>query len=238
MTAAAYALEPIEALDTAAIAAVRRIYEEGFPPRLRAEFGAVTSHREPGELALVLLGNGEPSGFCVLRPLGETGWVFLRYFVVDQQVRSRGLGGIMWDTLTARLRDDGCTLLVFDVEDPGEPDCGPVQERIRARRIRFYQRHGARLLPLQGYRTPHGNDWTPMLLMAAPLAGGKPGLGPARSLAIVSAVHRYRWKLDPDHPRAIAVRNHCQAAGSGDGQRSGGDGQRSGEDVTWLSTTN
>jgi len=207
MTAAACTLEPADTLGAAATAALRRIYEDGFAPHLRAEFGAVTGQRQPGELALALVRAGRPCGFTMLRPLGGTGWIFLRYFVVDHQVRGLGLGGIMWDMLTARLREDGYTLLVFDVEDPGEPGCGPAQERIRARRIRFYERHGARLLPLRGYRTPHGNGWTPMLLLAAPLDGGQPDFGPARCQSIVSAVHKYRWQLDPGHPRAVAVRN-------------------------------
>ncbi len=211
MTAAGYTLEPVESLGSAATAAVRRIYEDGFPPRLRAGFGTLTAQRQPGELALALLRGGQPCGFAMLRRLGETGWVFLRYFVVDERLRGQGLGGIMWDALTVRLRGDGATLLVFDVEDPAEPGCGPEQARIRARRIGFYRRHGASVLPVQGYRTPHGSEWTPMLLLAAPLEAGSADTGArwagaAPAGAIVSAVYQYRWHLDPGHPRAAAVR--------------------------------
>ena len=58
---AAYALEPVEALDTAAVDAVRRIYEDGFPARLRADFTSLTDRREDGETALALV-RGQQSG--------------------------------------------------------------------------------------------------------------------------------------------------------------------------------
>ena len=207
--AAAYALQPVEDLDSAAVDAVRRIYEEGFPERLRADFRSLTGEREDGETALALVGGRQPCGFAMLRRLGDTGWTYLRYFVVEQRLRGHGLGGIMWNQLTARLRADGCTLLVFDVEDPGEPGCGRDESQIRSRRVGFYQRHGAVVLPVRGYRTPHGSagddGWTPMLLMAAPVAAGvrAPGAGEAR--AIVSAVYQHRWRLDPGHPQIAAT---------------------------------
>jgi GNAT superfamily N-acetyltransferase len=210
VSAQGYRLEPVEALDAAGTAGVRRIYEDGFPHHLRADFATLTDEREPGEAALALVHDGEPHGFAMLRQLGRTGWVFLRYFVVDQQVRGRGLGGIMWRQLTSRLGADGCTLLVFDVEDPAEPGCSEAESQLRSRRISFYQRLGARLLPVLGYRTPHGTasapEWAPMLLLAAPVAAGLPAPGAGEAPAIVSAVYEHRWRLDPGHPQVAATR--------------------------------
>jgi hypothetical protein len=103
----------------------------------------------------------------------------------------------------------GFTLPVFDIEDPAEPGHEPGEVSIRSRRIGFYERHGARLLPVTGYRTPPvgGPDWTPMLLMTAGLAGDSDGPrrdhGSAR--AVVDAVYRYRWRLDPGHPQLARV---------------------------------
>ena len=207
--AAAYALEPVGALDPAAVDAVRRIYEEGFPDHLRADFTSLTDQREDGESALALVCGRQPCGFAMLRRLGVTGWTFLRYFVVDQGLRGQGLGGIMWNLLIAWLRADGCTLLVFDVEDPGEPGCDPAESQVRSRRVRFYQRHGAVVLPVRGYRQPHtgagDGGWTPMLLMAAPVATGGPAPGAGEAPAIVSAVYQHRWRLDPGHPQIAAT---------------------------------
>ncbi len=202
MTESGYWLEPVEALSPAAMAGLRRIYEEGFPPQQRADFAAVTSQRRRGELALALVRGGQPSGFAMLRPLGDTGWIFLRYFVVDRGQRGQGLGGTLWEQLTGRLREAGFTLLVFDVEDPDEPACEPGQADVRFRRIRFYQRHGAGLLPVTGYRAPHGapeaSGWSPMLLMTAPLPADPGVPDPGQARAIVDAVYRFRWQLEPE----------------------------------------
>jgi len=202
--AAAYSLKPVETLGSAAVDDIRRIYESGFAPHLRAGFDSITSQREPGELGFALLQEGQPRGFAMLRPLGTTGWIFLRYFVVEEGQRGRGLGGILWQHVTARLRDLGYPLLVFDVEDPDEPGCGEAEVRLRNRRIGFYLRQGAQLLPVSGYRTPHGSGedpgWTPMRLMSARLTAGRPvSVVPAGE--IVAAVYRYRWLLAPDHPQ-------------------------------------
>jgi SAM-dependent methyltransferase/ribosomal protein S18 acetylase RimI-like enzyme len=209
VNADAYVLEPVAALDTAAVDSVRRIYEDGFPARLRADFASLTDHRENGEDALALVHGRQPCGFAMLRRLGGTGWTFLRYFAVDQPVRGRGLGGIMWDQLTGRLRAEGQSLLVFDVEDPGEAGCGPAESQVRLRRIGFYERHGAARLPVRGYRTPHksagGDGWSPMLLMAAPLAVGATAPGASEVRAIVSAVYEHRWRLEPGHPWIAAT---------------------------------
>jgi GNAT superfamily N-acetyltransferase len=219
-----YSLEPLEALSPSAAAAVRRIYEEGFPPHQRADFAELSDRRQGGEFALVLVrtgqsGSGQPCGLAMLRSLGDTGWVFLRYFVVDHRQRGQGLGGLLWDHLTARLRADGFTLLVFDLDDPAEPGHGPDEVSVRARRIGFYQRHGASLLPATGYRTPHVTahgtssgasveadlDWTPMLLMTAQLADDRAAPDDDWVRAVVDAVYRYRWRLAPGHPQLTSV---------------------------------
>jgi GNAT superfamily N-acetyltransferase len=204
-----YTLEPVERLSLEATGTVRKIYEGGFAPHLRADFGELTTGRQPGEFALALAQAGQPAGFAMLRPLGDTGWVFLRYFVVDAERRGGGLGGIFWDLLTTRLADTGYSLLVFDVEDPAEPGIDQAELQIRNRRISFYQRHGASLLPVSGYRTPHDDagdpaGWTPMRLMDASLGSGGEAAAPPVSV-IVSAVYRYRWQLAPDHPQVTGT---------------------------------
>jgi GNAT superfamily N-acetyltransferase len=206
-----YRLRPVEELTPPEAEHVRRIYEDGFPPHQRADFRSLTAGREPGELALALTGPGQPRGFAMLRPLGGTGWIFLRYFVVDATQRSQGLGGAMWDQLTGVLRESGYSLLVFDVDDPAAPaGGGPAEARDSLRRIAFYERHGAARLPVTGYRTPDEDGaeltWTPMVLMAAGLGGGDPPTATAPGLrAVVDAVYRYRWRLAPDHPQVQAT---------------------------------
>jgi GNAT superfamily N-acetyltransferase len=223
-----YRLVPADDLGPEELARVRGIYEDGFPDHLRADFRSVVTGRQPGEIALALTGDGGPCGFALLRPLApggqaaqpaqparaaqpaQAGWIYLRYFVIDAARRGHGLGGRLWDLLTARLREDGYTLLVFDVEDPDEPGCGPDDHRDRARRIGFYARHGAAVLPVTGYRTPCGDEgapeWTPMVLMAASLTGQPAPVRTADQLReVVEAVYRYRWSLPPGHPQVAGT---------------------------------
>ena len=201
-----YTLEPVDDLDPGQVTRVREIYEDGFAPHLRAGFATLTSGREAEESALALMRGAEPHGFVMLRPLGDSGWMFLRYLVAGQ--RGQGLGGTMWDQLMAWLGDRGHPLLVWDVEDPDEPGPGPDELTIRRRRIRFYERHGGRLLPVRGYGNPHGDDWTPMRLMAAPVAGGAWPETPA----VVAAVYQHRWRLGLDDPRVAATEVTASAA--------------------------
>ncbi len=206
-----YHLVPVEDLDPEAIGLVREIYEAGFPVSERAGFESLTDQREPGEFGLALIGGSGPCGFAMLRPLGPTGWIFLRYFVVAAAQRGHGLGGVLWEHLTSRLAEAGYSLLVFDVEDPDEAGSTAEEVLTRRRRIAFYRRHDASLLPVTGYRMP-GLDaeepgWLPMLLMAASLAAGSPQPSVQSDLsAVVGAVYRYRWGLSPDHPQVTGTR--------------------------------
>jgi GNAT superfamily N-acetyltransferase len=212
MTTDTYTLEPAEALSPAALTTLGEICGQGFPPPRRASAGTVTVQCRDGEFALVLLGDGQPLGFAKLRPLDGTSWIYLHYFTVR---RGHGIGGLLWERLAARLRAAGFTLLVLDVEEPSEPG----QPEARFRRIGFFRRHGARLLPATGYTAPHAapesSGWSPMLLMTAPLSpdgppadsgppahSGRPA-GSGRARAIAAAVYRLRWPSQPDGSPAI-----------------------------------
>jgi GNAT superfamily N-acetyltransferase len=207
VTDAEYDLRPVDELSPAARAAVQRIYEDGFPPHQRASFASLIAGRVPGERGLALIRDGQPAGFAMLRLLGGTGWEYLRYFVVDAEQRGHGLGTRLWRLLTGRLRAQGATLLVLDVDDPAEPGCDAAEIAVRTRRIHFYERRGAALLPVAGYRAPQpgapdDDSWEPLLLITAPLAGDGP---PPAPLQVVAAVYQYRWHLDPGHPQIAAV---------------------------------
>jgi hypothetical protein len=110
-----YRLVPVEGLGPADVERVRAIYEAGFPVWLRADFGSLLAGRQPGELPLALTEEGRPVGFAMLRPLGTTGWMFLRYFVVDAarrlapRVRLLAAGLRRRGSGRARLRTAGNT---------------------------------------------------------------------------------------------------------------------------------
>jgi hypothetical protein len=173
------------------LADVRQIYFDGFAPHLRAPFDALLA-----DTALVLT-DSRPLGFAVVRVLGDTGWVYLRYFTVGE--KGRGLGEHLWTHLRVAMTGAGHTRIVHDVEDPAQPGIDQAEERIRHRRIAFYRRLGAVLLPVRGYLPPEGSAGHPMLLMAADYVTQAPAA--AEDLGrIVVAVYEHRYGIAPSDP--------------------------------------
>ena len=171
-------------VDTAQLAVVRAIYEDAFPADLRADFDSLLDDR----LIVRVAEAGAPEGLAVLRPLGGTGWVFLRYYAVG--VRGGGVGTAMLGELAALLTDEGCSLLVWDVEDPDEPGLAAHEVEEHRRRIAFYE-------------PPHGDDLddhAPHLrLMCLPLGGAS---APAPRDVLLAAM-TLRYELEPDHPAVL-----------------------------------
>lgn len=181
-------------LDALALRRVQEIYEDGFAERLRAPFEDLLRDN-----TLVLLDAGEPSGVAVLRELGSTGWVFLRYFVAG--ARGRGVGTRLWSGVCRALLAAGHTRLVYDVEDPAEHGAAEPEITVRHRRIAFYLRLGARLLPVRDYLPPHGEDTHPMLLMAADLGVERtPPIVGDDLRDVVLAVYEHRYGLTESDP--------------------------------------
>lgn len=171
-------------------AAARAIYEASFPPSLRAPWSALVDHRDD-EQFLVLDDVGHRAvGMVLIRRLGESEMVFVRYLAVDPAQRERGLGTDLVMQLRALLRSKGVGVLLLDVEAP----VGDHAEQDR-RRIAFYQRCGIDLLDVPDYAPPeHGEtgDIVPLLLMGEVLDGGQPLTGTRLGEAVRAVLlHRY-----------------------------------------------
>ena len=185
---------------------VRRIFEDAFDARLRSSFDNLLADQ-----MYVLIDGAEPQGFAVLRVLGPTPWIFLRYYAVGR--RGGGLGSRFWRLLTQRLAEAGHTRIIWDVEHPAEPGAEDVE--IRERRIVFYTRLGGNVLPVKDFRWPDGDTELPMVLMAAELAP-RSEHEPAPPVVgddlrqVVKAVYRYRYGFDEQHP---VVRSTLTASG-------------------------
>ncbi|WP_436531984.1 GNAT family N-acetyltransferase [Actinoplanes sp. HUAS TT8] len=174
-------------LDETALAAAEEIYTEAFPDGLRAPFPSLLD-----DDTVVLTVNGRPAGLAVSRPLGPTGWVFLRYFAVAD--RGRGTGSALWRLACARWAAAGFSKVLLDVEDPAEPDITHDEHLQRKRRIVFYQRLGARLLPVRDFAPEQpGGDQHGLRLF---VADTQPD--PVRDLVL--AVYKYRYGLDEHDP--------------------------------------
>jgi hypothetical protein len=186
-------MELIEArsLSGAQLAATEAIYLASFPAALRAPFVELLA-----DDLLVLVDGGRPAGFAVSRRLGPTGWVFLRYFAVLE--RGGGTGSQLWRLACAHWAAAGITQVLLDVEDPDEPGIDTDEETLRRRRIVFYERLGARLLPVRDYYPPQpGGHPHPLRLIAAPTTSD---VATAAVRDLVLAVYRYRYELDADDP--------------------------------------
>jgi GNAT superfamily N-acetyltransferase len=188
-------------LPPAAVDAVREIYEDAFDPRLRSSFENLLA-----DPMFVLLDGGQPQGFAVLRALGPTGWIFLRYFAAGR--RGQGVGSRLWVALAARLASDGYTRIIWDVEDPDEPGAEDAEDR--RRRIVFYTRLGGAVLPVPDYHMPDGDQAFPMRLLAADLgvSGSSSSEEPIvddELRRVVTAVFRWRYRLDEGHPLVVAA---------------------------------
>lgn len=171
-------------------AAARAIYEESFPPSLRAAWTALVDHRLDERFVVLAETDGTPVGITLIRRLGDTDMAFVRYLAVDPARRDRGLGSQLVAHLRELLSDDGVGVLLLDVEKP----VGAHAEDDR-RRIAFYQRCGLDLLDVPDYSPPeHGEtgEIVPLLLMGEVLDGGAALTG-ARLDEAVRAVllHRY-----------------------------------------------
>lgn len=195
-------LEESSALADDRLDRVREIYEEAFPAELRVPFPDLFVDRV---LVLVDPEGDAPIGFAVLRDLHQTSWAFLRYFAVGP--RGGGAGTTMFRLLTARLAAEGRTRLLWDLEDPDEPGISPASVAEHARRIGFYERLGARLLPVVEYLPPHDDGHAPHLRLMDIALAEEPE-PTAREL--VETVYRKRYGVPPDHP---AVRRTLHASG-------------------------
>lgn len=189
-------------LSDAQLEGVRAIYDDAFPADLRADFDSLLADR----LVVRVADDGTPQGLAVLRGLGDTGWVFLRYYAVG--VRGGGVGTAMLGELADLLAAEGASLLVWDVEDPDEVGLSEDHVEEHRRRIAFYERAGGLLLPVTDYAPPHGEDLpaddsgghAPHLrLMCLPLGGAQ--VPPAREVLLGAMTLRY--DLDPEHPAVL-----------------------------------
>lgn len=223
-------LVELSSLGAADVEAVRAIYEGAFPDELLAPFEDLLVDR-----MLVYLagedgveredGRGVPVGLALVRDLvdaapagrGDTGWTFLRYFAAGR--RGQGIGSALWAELTDRLRAEGRTRLVWDVEDPDEPGLAAHLVEEHRRRIVFYERLGGRLRPVRDYLPPHDDGHAPrLLLMDQPLGPGAAGseqvgqqVGPQVDLReLVETVYALRYGVPADDP---VVRRTLAASG-------------------------
>jgi GNAT superfamily N-acetyltransferase len=165
-------LVPVADLDDELL---RRCYEQllqpAFPASELVSLGELRDARSSGSTdGLVLLREGEPAGVVLTEDYLDGRVLLLCYLVVAEDLRSSGSGRRLLEE-ALRTRRPGA-LVLAEVDDPRCVPAGPHGDPVR--RLLFYERFGARLLPLP-YVQPSLRPGSPRvdgLLLITLLAGG------------------------------------------------------------------
>lgn len=144
------------------------LYERAFPPEERVPPEEHLRELRPDSDAVLLAAEDEAGKLLGLAryDLYERA-AYLYYLAVDEAVRSLGLGSLMYREILRQLEADapGLAAMVFEVERPDHAEDAELAER----RIRFYQRLGAKLLRGIHYvQEIPGQPGVPMHLMIHP----------------------------------------------------------------------
>ncbi len=180
------------------------IYAQAFPPELRVPFAELATPDPAGLMHVAVDGSG-PVGFAASMLLGQAGWTFLRYYAISAARRRRGVGRRFWPLLLTALESAAWPArVVFEVEDPRQAAADPAEKGVRDARIAFWERCGARLLPVDGYVMPDLAGLAapePMRLMA--YDDGHLTRGQVADL--VAALYSHRYGLGGDDPMVLAA---------------------------------
>ncbi len=191
---------------------VRVIYEEAFPIRQRVPFDELeVDARRGDEIALVGLEQGRPVGLAFLSRLESAGCLFLEYYAVAIGLRGAGRGQSLWMAVAGELAE--CRprrAIVLEVEDPSESDLDAAEAALRVRRARFWERVGARALPVEEYVIPNidGTGVESMRLMWMPGPLDREAPAGQELCELVLALYKSGYGLGPDHAlaqRALAA---------------------------------
>jgi len=132
-----------------------RIYLDSFgeswdiPVDKLPEFVAQRAEGQPSGRALALLRDDVPVSLALTSYLRESNYLYLLCLATDEHHRNGGLGGKMLRAVTQIAEEmalaeghSGCRGTLAEVETLDGPP-PRADRRLRARRIGFYQRHGA-----------------------------------------------------------------------------------------------
>ncbi|WP_156424403.1 GNAT family N-acetyltransferase [Bacillus sp. FJAT-27445] len=143
---------------------VYRQLQRDFPPEELKEYSQMERLIAKGKYKILLAkhkGLDALVGYACIYEIHEINGLWLDYIAVDLPFRNSGYGSALFNVIAGYKKEEGFLGVFLEVEIPGEQD-GPEQE-IQKRRIRFYERNGAKRLAV-GYRLPTKEGFMPMHL--------------------------------------------------------------------------
>lgn len=150
----------------------KELYERSFPIEERNDFDQLLNRGPVSDRPRMLISTDEDKllGFSIFRPFAQASLGYLWYLCVDENTRGMGIGAKLYKQ-SVDLLQEGQSLkgMIFEVErldsEPHDLYGDPI------RRVRFYERLGARLILGYDYWQPpippHGP--VPLQLMFHPL---------------------------------------------------------------------
>jgi GNAT superfamily N-acetyltransferase len=187
---------------------IQRIYLNSFPPEEREDFSEHLRGILEGRVILFVAENeGCLVGFATVSQLTCQPIWFLEYIAVSQELQGQGLGSLLFRHVVEEMRSRGdVSGLLFEVE-PAEHEV-EEERRMRERRIAFYRKNGADVLPgCEAYRMPNlaGEGSIPMLLMWLP-AGIDPGdTPPPRMESLVGCIFADIYARNASDPLLLEI---------------------------------
>ncbi len=145
-------------------------------------------------------------GFALVLHAPDLHFLFLDFISTAQKRTGGGLGGVLYERVREEALRLGCVGIFFECLPDDPALCrDPEVRRQNARRLRFYERYGARPIANTRYETPlrPGDDCPPYLVFDD--LGRNVRLPRRRAVAIVRAVleRKYKGVCPPEYNRVV-----------------------------------
>ncbi len=177
------------------LASAERIFTGAFGTDDCLAWSAIEQSMDDGtRVARAAVRDGTVVGVAVTVGLADVGVTLLEYLAVDAVARSSGVGGLLLRSVLDQVASYGNERLVLQVEHPDYGD----DRATRRRRVRFYARHGARIVDLPADRiVPHRRapGTVPMLLLEFNVGNTEPLRGPLLA-EVLAAIWRQSYGRD------------------------------------------
>lgn len=145
-------------------------------------------------------------GFALVLHAPDLHFLYLDFISTAQKRTGGGLGGVLYERVREEALRLGCVGIFFECLPDDTALCrDPEMLRQNARRLRFYERYGARPIANTRYETPlrPGDDCPPYLVFDD--LGRSVRLPRHRAVAIVRAVleRKYKGVCPPEYNRMV-----------------------------------